>query len=763
MKSALIVFVAAVVAAQSPYGGAAEIDQAVEQAIAADQIPGAVVQIGGPDRVVFRKAYGLRALTPRREVMTEDTIFDAASLTKVVATTSAMMLLVERRQVRLEDPVTRYLPEFQGGASPITVKQLLSHFSGLRPDVDLKPEWSGYETGVRLALIDKPVARPGERFLYSDINFILLGEIIRRVTGRDLPDYVTENVFLPLGMKETMFRPPASLRGRVAPTEQEEGMTEPLRGVVHDPTTRFMGGVAGHAGMFTTAADLGRFAEMMLTEGICSGGRLFQPETIRLFRQPASPYGHVASRGLGWDIDTAYSANRGDKFPVGSFGHTGFTGTSIWVDPLSGTYVILLSNSVHPKRRPPISALRNRVATIAATQTGVDFPSTILPGIRPDRSGGVLTGLDVLAASGFSALKGKRVGLITNHTGLSKDGKRNVDLMVAAGVQVVALISPEHGITGTQNIEFIPNSKDQVTGIPIHSAYQGKDRKPSADLLRQLDVLAFDIQDVGARFYTYMCTLLNTIEEAARLQLPVIVLDRPNPITGTRVEGPVLEEAFSSFVGCYPLPLRHGMTLGEIAVMANAERGWGAKLEVIRMAGWRRSDWFDSTGLTWVNPSPNIRSLHAATLYPGVAMLEYSKNYSVGRGTDSPFEQIGAQWIIGPQLAAFLNRRGIPGVRAYATRFQPSDGPLKSVPVEGVRFLIVDRERFVANRLGIEVAAALIELYPGKLDISVNAKLIANRSLMDALAARTPVDDVVRDQEPAVEQFRKRRIKHLLY
>ena len=761
-----------VLAAQSGYPGAADIDGAIEQAIQDDEIPGAVVRIGRPGQLLYEKAYGNRALTPAKEEMTVDTVFDAASLTKVVATTSAMMKLFEQGRVRLNDPVTRYLKEFQDGKSEITVRQLLTHFSGLRPDVDLKPEWSGYETGIQKALVDKPVAAPGERFIYSDINFLLLGEMVRRLSGRPLNEYVEAEVFAPLGMKDTRFVPPESWRPRVAPTEILAGRREPLRGLVHDPTTRFMGGVAGHAGLFTTARDLSLFAEMILNGGQLNGVRLFQTQTIGKFTEPQTPAYQSTLRGLGWDLDSRYSANRGELFPLGSFGHTGFTGTSLWLDPVSKTYVILLANSVHPKLRPAITSLRGRVATLAALHAGYTTPGLALTSYNETmvgvqrasaRNGKVLTGIDVLARGNFARLRGRRVGLITNHTGLARDGSRNLDLMVAAGVQLTALFSPEHGIAGKEDHENIGNSRDAETGVPIYSLYQGATRRPSTEILKQLDVLVFDIQDIGARFYTYSCTLINTLEEAAKTGIPLMVLDRPNPITGVRVEGPMMDKTLESFVGCYSLPVRHGMTLGELATMVNAERALGAKLEVVKMEGWQRGDWFDSTGLRWVDPSPNMRTLTAALLYPGIAMLEYSRNYSVGRGTPTPFQQVGSDWLNGVDLAQYLNARSIPGIRVYPTRFRPDASNLANQDLEGLRFVITERNAFSPTHFGLELAAALVKLYPGRIDLQVNAKLIGSAKTIAALRDGVDPRTIVQNQQEELATFLDRRAPHLLY
>ncbi|MDQ6705982.1 MAG: serine hydrolase, partial [Acidobacteriota bacterium] len=423
-----VVFLAPAAAAfAQSFSASPSLDAAIEQAIQTHRIPGAVLLVGHQGVIIHRKAYGNRALVPALERMTIDTIFDCASLTKVIATTSGMMKLFEQGKVRIADKVTDYLPEFQGGKSDITIANLMTHYSGLRPDLDLEPPWSGYETGIQMALRDPPAGPPGVRFVYSDINFILLGEIVRRLSGESEPDFLRQVLFEPLAMHDTMFNPPASLRPRIAPTEELK-TGEVLRGVVHDPTSRNMGGVAGHAGLFSTADDLSRFCQTMLDKGEHDGLRLFSPLTIDKFTSPNSPPGQRAVRGLGWDIDSPFSGERGELFPIGSYGHTGFTGTSLWMDPASDTFVILLTNSVHPHLRPSITSLRGRVATIVAAAVGTEAHITLA--IPPAR-----TGLDVLVEQRFRPLAGKRIGLITNHTGVDREGKRNIDRMIAAGMK----------------------------------------------------------------------------------------------------------------------------------------------------------------------------------------------------------------------------------------------------------------------------------------------------------------------------------------
>jgi uncharacterized protein YbbC (DUF1343 family) len=673
----------------------------------------------------------------------------------------------------MNDRVTQYLPEFQGGNSEITVRHLMTHFSGLRPDVDLNPKWRGYDLGIRLALVDPPIAPPGVRFIYSDTNFELLGEIVHRVSGRMLSEFARQEIYIPLGMKDSLFNPPASLLPRIAPTEVEHG--RPVRGVVHDPQSRAMDGVAGHAGLFTTAADLARYAQMLLNGGELNGVRVFSPLTVRKFTTPESPADQPILRGFGWDIDSPYSSNRGELFPIGSYGHTGFTGTSLWIDPGTKTYVILLTNSVHPHRGKNLTPLRSKVATVVAASLGIDLPGVAITGYNETIIGAglhsvaapnaqVLTGLDVLAGQNFAPLRGKRIGLITNQTGINHEGKRNIDLMAAAGIKLAAIFSPEHGITGAEDNERIENAVDVATGVPIYSLYLGGRRRMTPDMLKDVDALVYDIQDVGARFYTYSCTLMYGLEEAAKSGREFYVLDRPNPITGVHLEGPILDQALESFVGCFEIPVRHGMTFGEIARMINGQRSLGANLKVIPMQGWNRGDWFDSAGLTWVDPSPNMRSLNAALLYPGVAMLEAAKNYSVGRGTDAPFEQIGADWINGIELSTYLNKRMIPGVRAYPTRFRPAAGSnFAGKLIEGIRFVITDRNSFDSVRLGLEIGSALQKLYPGRMDFEVNRFLIGNRRVIESLKSGQDPRSIVQELEESLRNFAETRTAYLIY
>ena len=757
-----------------------ELDRAIERAIADEKLPGAVVLIGKGNEVLLRKAYGRRAVTPSAEPMTLDTIFDLASLTKPIATATAVMQQVEAGTIRLDDRVADYIPDFgKYGKERITVRHLLTHMSGLRPDLDLGDEFEGRDTAIRHAIEEIPSAPPGRAFVYSDINFFLLADIVARVTGMPFELYTRTHIFEPLGMRDTMFLPPASLAPRIAPTQPCDRLAWPcretapmLRGVVHDPTARRMDGVAGHAGLFSTAEDLSRFARMLLGKGTLGGTRVLAPLSVARMTSPATPESEPAVRGLGWDINSAFSSNRGDLLPLGSFGHTGFTGTSLWIDPASGLYVIFLSNRVHPDGTGDVTPLRARVTSIAAAAfiesapadarfSRTFFPVAPAPAPSTQHQAPVQTGVDVLAASNFADLKGRRVGLITNHTGRSRDGATTIDLLAGApGVTLAALFSPEHGIRGLLDAT-VPSSVDEKTDLTIHSLY-GATRRPTADMLQGLDTLVIDLQDVGARFYTYMTTMAYVMEEAAKRNIRVVILDRPNPINGFAVEGPGLDEDERGFTGYLSMPIRHGMTMGELARLFNGEMKIGADLRVIAMRGWARERWFDQTQLAWINPSPNMRNLNQATLYPGIGAFE-GTNVSVGRGTDTPFEQIGAPWMDGPALAAALNARRLPGVSFYPVRFTPVSSKFANEECQGVFMLVLDRAQMAPVRVGVELAAALWKLHGAAFEIDKAARLFGSKAGLARIKAGDDPARIAAGWAAAEAAWRRVRAKYLLY
>jgi len=371
------------------------------------------------------------------------------------------------------------------------------------------------------------------------------------------------------------------------------------------------------------------------------------------------------------------------------------------------------------------------------------------------------TGIDVLAAESFARLKGRRVGLVTNHTGQDRQSRATIDLLhQAPGVTLAALFSPEHGIRGVLD-EKVGDGTDEKTGLPIYSLY-GKRRRPTAETLKGIDTLVYDIQDIGCRFYTYSTTLGYVLEAAAEHKLKVVVLDRPNPLGGVAVEGPIRDAGKESFVAYHELPIRHGLTVGELARLFNTERKIGADLEVVRVEGWRRSMLFDQTGLTWINPSPNMRSLSAALLYPGIGILE-TTNLSVGRGTERPFEWIGAPWLDGAKLAAALAQETLPGIRFVPARLTPAASVHKGKLCGGVHLFIDDWATFQPVRTGLAVAATLRRLYPEGWKIDRLDVLLVHEATWKGLATGTPWRDLERAWQPALEQFRDRRKACLLY
>jgi uncharacterized protein YbbC (DUF1343 family) len=710
---------------------------------------------------------------PVPEATTEDTIYDAASLTKVIATTTAAMQLVERGKLDLDAAVAHYLPAFaQHGKDLVTVRHLMTHMSGLRPGIPAQPAWSGYQAAIYRACAEDLRNVPGSVFVYSDINYIVLGELVQLASGRPLNEYVQTEIFTPLKMRDSGFLPEADKLSRIAPTELVDGGL--IHGVVHDPTSRRMGGVAGHAGLFTTTADVARFCRMLLAGGELDGVRIISAASVAEMTTPQNDGSD--RRGLGWDIDSRYSAPRGRWFPAGaSFGHTGWTGTSVWIDPGANAFLIFFCNRVHPDGTGDVTPLRRELGTLAAEAIGGDV-------------GAVRNGIDVLVAEDFARLRGLKVGLITNQSGRDRQGRLTIDLLHAApDVELVALFSPEHGIRGAAD-EKVDDTIDEKTGLPVYSLYGQtpfripglpqadfdlaviRSRAPKAEHLRGLDALIFDIQDIGARFYTYSATLGAALEAAAEAKTKIFVLDRVNPITGMDFEGPVQTRA-PSFIGFHDIPVRHGMTLGELARLFNTERGFGAELVVVNCENWTRDQWFDETGLPWVNPSPSMRSLNAATLYTGFCLLE-GTSISMGRGTAKPFEQIGAPYVDGTRLAEEMNRAGLPGVRFEPVTFTPQvafyPGPAASLRYRdqecgGVRAILTDRDHCAVVDIGIELALTIHRLYPDHFKVEDMGRLLGDDETLDAIKAGESLAHIKARWAKAGAAFEERRRGALLY
>jgi SSS family transporter len=830
----------------------------LDEAIATKKLPGAVVLINHDGKKVFEQAYGNRAIDPAIEPMTEDTVFDMASLTKCIVTATAMMQLFEAGKYQFDDPVAKYLPDFAAnGKENVTIRELLTHYSGLPEDVDLKDPWGlsapDKAEGIRRAMNVSLYGPPGITFKYSDINFITLGALVEKLSGQPLNVYAQRHIFEPLEMTHSRYLPIDAACGdsnfipypsredsltailhtgkaveklcvgdqwdakdwvpHIAPTAHDNELNAKvnpnydrlLRGTVHDPTTRRMGGVAGHAGLFSTAADISLYAQALLDKLLRNTGPfplnqstlqlMTKPEqpstaanTATIFTADGQPTKGVATRGFGWDINSAYSRPRGEIFPIGSFGHTGFTGTSLWIDPQSNTFVILLANAVHPRGNPPISALRGQVATAAAHALGLGSTSQH-----------TLTGIDILEQTHYAALQQiatrhqnrLRIALLTNQSGLDSKGVRTIDLLTTEapaqvpGLQLTTLFSPEHGILGKQDTASIASETDPTTHLPVISLYGPKDsdKRPSHDQLKDLDAILIDLQDAGVRFYTYEAVTGYFLEAAAQEKtlghnLEIILLDRPNPISGLHVQGPVSDTGRDSYTNYMPLPVRHGLTLGELARYINGERRLptpgspnvqsplNAQLTVIPLEHWTRDQYFDQTGLPWTNPSPNLRSITAATLYPGVALLE-TTNVSVGRGTATPFEHFGAPYINAAALADYLAKRHIPGVTFAPTTIAVAEDanhyPYHGHTIPGIHITITDRNGLNSPALGIELLSALQTLYPKEFNLAQADRLLVNVNTMLALQNNEDPHKIVASWTTDLSDFKARRQPYLLY
>jgi len=732
------------------------IDRLVAQAIEEGKMPGCVIGFGSRQGLTWKKAYGLRSVEPQPVPMTLDTVFDLASLTKPIATATGVMHLLESGLIRLDAPVSEYLPEFVSeGKKEITVRQLLIHTSGLIPDNPMSDYAEGPEVAWQKICELKPQAQPGKAFKYSDVNFIVLGKLIERKSGMRLDQYVREKTLAPLEMVDSGYGVPEDLRYRCAPTEKRDG--DWMIGTVHDPRAWALAGVAGHAGLFSTLDDLRKYAQAMLEPKIqrADGEPVawLQPGTIRLMTSPNRVPG--GARALGWDMQTGFSSNRGDLLSPRAFGHGGFTGTVIWIDPDRDFFFIFLSNRLHPDGVGSVNGLAGQILNVLMTARSQHEAAS--HSTRPVR-----LGVDVLQDRGFAPLQGKRIGLITNQTGLDSRGVPTAQVLRdAEGVKLTALFSPEHGFAGNLDVSRIENGVDRDTGLTIYSLY-GETRKPTAEMLADIDALVFDIQDIGARFYTYISTMGEAMTAAAEQKREFIVLDRPNPINGIHVSGPMLDPGTESFVGYHSLPLRHGMTVGEMAMMFREERKLDVELTIVPCEHWNRASFWDSTGLPWTNPSPNMRSLRQAFLYPGVGFLE-TTNVSVGRGTDTPFEILGAPWIDSRALAEELNRQQLAGVGFIPRTFTPSGSKFQGQLCQGIEVIVTDRDRCEPVGVGIAIAVALRKLHGDDWETKSLHRLLGNRAVVDGILDQSLLSGEDSRMRQGLSDFLNRKTQYQLY
>ena len=742
------------------------IDSLVDAEIQIKNIPGCVVLIAHKGKKVFHRAYGHRQLQPEEKKMELDTVFDMASITKPVATATSIMMLVERGEIRLNDKYGRYIREFnQWGKKDVVIWQMLVHTAGFVPDSPLAEYEDADQIWPNLWKLGLEY-EPTTKFVYSDVGFQMLGKLVESVSGQSLDRFTRSNIFEPLGMVDSGFLPPPGHRERSATTEQREGRW--MRGEVHDPRSYAMGGIAGHAGLFSTAEDLAIYAQMILQQGEYAGKRILSPRTVAKLLKPIEVAGH--QRTLGWDSRSRYSTNRGELMTDAAIGHGGFTGTALWIDPGLDLTVIFLSNRVHPDGSGTANHLAGRIGSIAAAAV-VDRASEStnpiaksLRAIRREPSHPVLPGIDVESRDGFPRLdqnKIGRVGLITNHTGVDRAGRRTVDLMKqAANVDLKVLFSPEHGIQGIRD-EKVGDSVDDSTGLTIYSLY-GENRKPSEASLAKVDTIVFDIQDIGTRFYTYISTMLNAMKSAAEHGKRFLVLDRPNPLGGQLIAGPVLDEGKQSFVGCHPIAIQHGMTVGELARMFNAELELSLDLTIVPVEHWRRDMLWPQTNLTWINPSPNMRSWTEALLYPGIGILE-TTNVTVGRGTDRPFEILGAPFIQPKDLAQELNALELPGLQFIPRFVTPQASKHSGKNCGAVDIVVMNANRVRAVEAGIHIATTLKRLYPKRWNREQLNRLLLDDAVLAQIEKGEKETDFRKIYQEELQEFRHRRSRWLIY
>jgi len=635
--------------------GASEFNEALERAVKDSGAPGAVGYVGHGGETLFHEAVGMRTLLPEPEAARRDTIYDLASLTKVIATATSVLLLHERGLLDIDRPVSEILP--LPAFKTITPRHLLTHTAGLPPFKTWHKEAGSVDEYIqRIAALPLESA-PGEQRVYSDLGFMMLGRIVEIIGKNALDSFAQENIFKPLGMEHTGFNIPAAWRERCAATEQCPWRGKLMRGEVHDENAYAVGGVSGHAGLFAPAGDLARFCRGLL------GGKLLKPETIAMMARPGA-VARYPWQVLGWKIDPWAEGSEGHLRSRRAIGHTGWTGTSFWLDLDSHHFVILLSNTPHPTRD-----LRDN-ATLRRT-----FHEPVAAACHPATTN-AHTGLDRITWDAFDALKGKRVAVLANHGAIDLAGRPLLDVLaLASEVTVVRVFSPEHGFSG--QAEAGENVGVQRAPIPLVSLY-GDQKKPTRDQLRDVDLLLVDLPDIGARYYTYMATMKDCMEVCAEAAVPVMVLDRPNPLGGAILEGPIATSV-GSLVCCAPIPVRHGMTLGELAMFFKSTFTSCAAvdLSVSELNAWPRSFLAPQCALPWVPPSPNIPTFESALLYIGTCLFE-GVNLNEGRGTDTPFQVLGAPWLDAGKVIGGIKKEDQRGCRLEAITYTPRAIPGKA-------------------------------------------------------------------------------------
>ncbi|HNZ49356.1 MAG TPA: DUF1343 domain-containing protein [Candidatus Hydrogenedentes bacterium] len=715
---------------------------ALSRAVADAQAPGAVACVGENGRTIFKGATGFRALVPEKERADTETIYDLASLTKVIATTTSVLLLREQAQLDLDDALYRYLP--LANLDKVSIRQVLTHTAGL-------VSWKAFYTELSgpLAYTDAIARLAASRDqrgtrVYSDLGFILLTRVIEEITHESFDVFCREQIFQPLKMVNTFFKPAPSFKERCAPTEKCSWRKRLIRGEVHDQNAFAMGGVSGHAGLFSTAADLELFCQALLSGKILSEATL--TDITREGQVPGYPW-----QGLGWWIDPWTSGANGYLPSRTAFGHTGWTGTSMWMDRSTGVYAVLLSNTCHPDvSHRNNGALRRTFYSKVAS-------------LFYKNSANAHTGLDALVRNDFEEIKGKRLGVLTNSAAQDQTGRSAALVLGQSGAAtVMRFFSPEHGFQGEAEAGEAVGSKKDGT-VPVISLYGGKSAPDRKDL-QGIDLFVVDLPDIGARYYTYMATMKECMASCAEAQIPVLVLDRPNPLGGLVLEGKPAEE-FGTAVCCAPVPVRHGMTLGEVALFFQEQFFKGKKLElrIVKAENW----WYDFThpesALPWTPPSPNIPTPDTALLYIGTCLFE-GVNMNEGRGTERPFRICGAPWLKAEEVIAAVEPSALEGCTLKPALYIPKSIPGKAANPEykdqlchGIEFEITDRRTIRPFAMVTAVLSAIHKRHPELQWRPFFDVLAGGPYLRTALQGGLPVNGILESMRESLEDFSLRR------
>jgi len=704
----------------------------LKRAVRQSKAPGATAFVGRAGGEKFlTAAEGMRQTTPVSEAATEDTLYDLASLTKQISTTTSVMLLHEDGKLNLDQKVSEFLPI--PGLERYTLRQCITHTAGLAPFKPWQDEIHSPEDIVQRIAALPPSSPAGTQRVYSDLGFILLAQVVGQAAREPIDAFVARRVFKPLGMRRTLFNPPPELRKDCAATENCPWRKRVLKGEVHDERAFAMGGVAGHAGLFSTAPDLGLFCDALLS------GKILKSATLDdMLKMGQVPF--YLGQGIGWWLDPWTSGSNGYLPSRRAFGHTGFTGTSMWLDRDTGIYAVLLSNTVHPRREP-----RDNTSLRRTFYDGVMFA-------HYPKSTNAHNGIDYLPRVDYKPVLGKKMAILTNQAATDMLGRPDLEAFgLEPGVTFKTIYTPEHGLRG--QAEAGKSVASEKTGaVPTISLY-GKQKRPTKDEFKGVQLFVVDLPDVGSRYYTYMATMKECMAACAESGVPVLVLDRPNPLGGTVLEGPVAK-VFESAVCSAPIPARHGMTLGEIAAFFQQtvfEKS-KLKLEIQNVENWRRELTHPACTLPWTPPSPNLPTFETALAYAGTCLFE-GINLNEGRGTETPFLLFGAPWMdnkavsaaIDPALAAGFT----PTTRVYIPKPIPgkAENPeYKGSVCKGIRLEVTDSDAARPFSLAVGLLAELVKRHRGQLQWKPNfdvlaggpwlrEQLVAGRSAAEIIAA----------------------------